>query len=186
MQTEKLVVGAVVRRVDDPLVLPGAPGVRTYGGKRDSEAAGELLELCAPLADLHCRLGEARATARSDLDLGRDQLADEVLFERRPLRRGLELLEAVGETEGLRIENRELLLDRKGEVLPALVGLPREAELLLWGELLGVAHRGVTLVGEGLQQSRGDPLPAPPSDDCTSRGVAQRLPLFGRERQQGR
>ena len=95
--TEQLIVRAVVRRVDDPLLLPGTPGMGADRGERDPEAARELVELCAPLADLRGRLGEAVAAARANFDLGGNQLADEVLFEGRSLGGRLQLLEAVRE-----------------------------------------------------------------------------------------
>ena len=75
-------------------------------------AVGERRELRAPLADLRGGLAEGLAAAGPDLDLGGDQLADEVLLERGAARRRLELLEAVDERRALGVEERELLLDR--------------------------------------------------------------------------
>ena len=54
-----------------------------------------------------------------------------MLVERRPLRRRLNLLVAVDEVERLGVEERELLLDRQGEVLPVREGVPGGGELLL-------------------------------------------------------
>ena len=81
---QDLVVAAVVRRVDDPLLLPGAPRVRAGRCERDAGLVGELVQLLAPLADSRRHLVEGVAAAGADLDLGGDQLADEVLLERRP------------------------------------------------------------------------------------------------------
>ena len=111
---EQLVVSPVVRRVDDSLLLPGAPRMSPDGGERDPQAAGELLELCAPLPDFRGGLREAFAPARSNLDLGGDQLADKVLLERRSSSRRLQLFEPVRERQRLRVEDRELLLDEIG------------------------------------------------------------------------
>ena len=58
------------------------------------------------------RLGERLAAAGADLDLGGDQLADEVRLELGAAGRGLQLLEAVDEPERHRVEDGELLLDR--------------------------------------------------------------------------
>ena len=98
------------------------------------------------------------ATAGLDLDLGRDQLADEVRLERRPLRGRLHLLEAVDEAERRRVEQRELLLDRDGEVgaarrrPPAPRGGARRTEPLL-----------VTHAAEGSRRVRGGGVRRPPS-----------------------
>ena len=69
--------------------------MRADGSERDPEAPGELVELRSTLADLRGRLGEALAAAGSDLDLRGDQLADEMLFERRSLCSVLQLLEPI-------------------------------------------------------------------------------------------
>src|SRR5438270_74847 len=55
---EELVVPAVVRRVDDPLVLPAAPRVRAGRAEQGADRVGELPELRAPLADLRCQFRE--------------------------------------------------------------------------------------------------------------------------------
>ena len=116
---EDLVVAAVVRRVDDPLVAPARPRVRPGARERDPERLDERGELGAPLGHRRRDVGERRLLARLHLDLGRDQLADEVRLERRVPRRRLDLLEPVDEVERLGVEQRELLLDRDGEVLGA-------------------------------------------------------------------
>ena len=61
-------------------------------------------------------LRERRAAPRLDLDLGGDQLADEVRLEHGAQRSRLHVLEPVDEAERRRIEQRELLLDGDGEV----------------------------------------------------------------------
>ena len=55
----------------------------------------ELVQLRAPLAHLRGASAKRLAAAGAHLDLGGDQLADEVLLERRALRGSLQLLEAV-------------------------------------------------------------------------------------------
>ena len=85
--------------------------------------------------------GEALATSGLDLDLGRDQLADEVRLERRALRRGLHVLETVDERERAGGEQGELRRDRAGEVVPLLEPLARETELLVRAQALSVTHK---------------------------------------------
>ena len=82
-------------------------------------------ELGAPLGERRRDVGERLLLAGLHLDLGRDQLADEVRLERRALRGGLHLLEAVHEVERRGVEERELLLDRDGEVLGGVEALAR-------------------------------------------------------------
>ena len=78
---EELVVAAVVRRVDDPLVLPAAPRVRAGRAEREPELAREGAELRPPLDHRRGRLGEVGALAGPHLGLGRDQLADQVRLD---------------------------------------------------------------------------------------------------------
>src|SRR5262249_11356488 len=114
--TQDLVVPAVVGRVDDALLLPRAPGMRAGCRQADADRVRELEQLRTALADLRGHLVERVAAAGADLDLRGDQLADEMLLERRALRRCLKLLEAIGEVESLRVEDGELLLDGDREV----------------------------------------------------------------------
>src|SRR4029450_268775 len=144
---EDLVVPAVVRGVDDALLLPRAPRVRAGRGETDPDRVRELEQLGAPLPQPRRSLVEGVATAGADLDLGGDQLADEVVLERGALGRRLELLEAVREVESLGFEDRELLLDGKGEILRGLELLAREGNLLLRAEALGGSHGRTTLEG---------------------------------------
>ena len=104
-------------------------------------AVDEAAKLLAAGAHERGGLGEALAAAGLDLDLGRDELADEVLLELGAARGGLHLLEAVDELERLGVEERELLLDGDGEVLAGLESLVRRAKLLVGAEPLRVAHR---------------------------------------------
>ena len=106
-------------------------------------------------------------------------LADEMLVELRPGGRRLELLEAVRELERLRIQERELLLDRDGEVGPRVEGLAGEADLLVGRELLRVPH-APTLI-EGFEKPVGDACPAPARDRGSSRGGAEPAPLLRRQ-----
>src|SRR5213076_2639285 len=148
------------------LVLPAAPGVRARGTEADPQVARERCQLGAPLGDADGRLGKRRAAASLHLDLGRDQLADEMLLEDRAARRGLQLLEAAHEVERERIEERELLLDGDREVLGRLERLARRPQLLFRRESLFVAHGRATLV-EALARTvpRGlaEPCPREPA-----------------------
>ena len=137
---EDVVVTPVMGRVDDPLVLPAAPWMRSRAGKPDAEAIGKIGQLRAPLAHPFRDLREVRAASRLDLDFGRDQLADEVLVDVGSLRAGLQLLEPVRELEGLGVDQSELLLDCDREVLPVLERVPREADLLVGAQALSVTH----------------------------------------------
>src|SRR5205814_7083371 len=138
---EHFVIEAVVRRVDDPLLLPRTPGVRTGRGERDSARLRKRAKLLPPLAEERGRVGERTTAAGADLDLRRDQLAHEVRLELRSLRCLLELLEAVDEAERLGIDERKLLLDGHREIGNGLERLAREREHLLVAELLPLAHR---------------------------------------------
>jgi hypothetical protein len=137
---QQLVVPPVVRRVDDPLLLPRAPRVRADRGEGGAEVVREPVELRSTLAEPLRRLREVLRAPGPDLDLRRDQLAYEVLLEVRPLRGRLQLLEAVRERERRRVEDRELLLDRDGEVAARRVLLVCHPQLLVRRQVLGVAH----------------------------------------------
>src|SRR5581483_7740514 len=128
---EDVVVAPVVRRVDDPLVLPSGPGVGAGGAELEPELAREGLELPAPSRHTRRRLGEVRALPRPHLRLRGDQLPDQVVVDLGAGGRGLQLLEPVDEVERLRVEQRELLLDGDGEVGAVLVRGARARELLL-------------------------------------------------------
>jgi hypothetical protein len=137
---EQLVVTPVMGRVDDPLLLPGRPRVGPGRSQDEPHRVGQRLQLRPALRHRGGHVGERLAASRLDLDLGRDQLADEMRLERRPLRGGLHLLEAVDEVQRDRVEERELLLDRDGEVGPVVEALPRREEQLLVAEPLLVTH----------------------------------------------
>ena len=114
--------------------------MRAGAGKGDSERLGQLAQLGAALAEQHGGLLESLAAAGADLDLGRDQLADEMRLERGALRGGLQLFESVRERERLGVEDGELLLHGNGEVVRLLELLSSEGELLLGSEALRVSH----------------------------------------------
>ena len=82
---EQLVVAAVVRRVDDPLVLPVGPRVRAGRAEREPERLDERGELRAALGHAARRTSAKLVAATGlDLDLGCDQLADEMRLDGRP------------------------------------------------------------------------------------------------------
>ena len=137
---EDLVVPRVVRRVDDALVLPAAPRMSPRRRDRNVALRDELLQLVAALDHRVGDLREIVAASGLDLDLGRDQLADEMVVELGAGRRGLHLLEPVRQLERLGIEQRELLLDRDGEVPPLLERLASRSDLLVRAQTLRVAH----------------------------------------------
>ena len=62
---EELVVAPVVRRVDDPLVLPVRPRVGAGGAEREAERLDERDELVAALGDRPRHVGEASRPCRS-------------------------------------------------------------------------------------------------------------------------
>src|SRR6266508_4549760 len=138
--TQQLVVAPVRRRVDDALLLPGAPRVSARGAELGAERIGQRHELPTTLPHAGRGLGERLAAAGSDLDLRRDQLTDQVLLELGALCGRPELLEAVDERQRRRIEDRDLLLDCDGQIVGRLVLLTREPDLLLPGELLRFTH----------------------------------------------
>ena len=137
---EDLVVPPVVGRVDDPLVLPAAPRVRSRRGELHADLVREAHELRAAVRRLRRRLGEGVAPAGAHLDLGRDQLADEIVRERAGQRSGLQLLEPIRQLERLGIEHRELLLDGEGEVGAAVERVACVRQQLLPRDALLVAH----------------------------------------------
>ena len=137
------------------------PRVRAGRAERDAERVDEGLQLRPPLRHRGRHVGEGLAAARLDLDLGRDQLADEVILERRPLRRRLHLLEAVDEAERDRVEERELLLDRDREVGARVEALPGGGQELLVTEALLVTH-----AAEGSRTVRAVGARHPPSSSA--------------------
>ena len=164
---EQLVPHPVVRRVDDALLLPRAPRVRAGRAESEAEPVRELLQLGAALRDQGGHVGEGLAAACSDLDLRRDQLTDEVRLELGALGGGLQLLEAVRQREALRVEDRELLLDRNREVGRRLEVLAAEPQLFVATQdaLLGHGERLV----KRLEQPPRDARPAPALDDRAPR-----------------
>jgi len=106
----------------------------------DSETVGELPELCTALAHSLRGHAEVLATPGLDLDLGCNQLADEVLIEVRSGRSGLELFEAIRQLQRVGIEQRELFLHCDREVLPSLESIVGKTDLLRGSESLLVTH----------------------------------------------
>ena len=111
----------VVRRVDHLLVLPARVGMRAGGAQPVAEVVGHIEQIGPPLGHGGGRLREAVALAGPDLDLAADQLPRHHLSQRRVLADGhREPLEAGRHLQRGRLEDRELLLDRDGEVLGLL------------------------------------------------------------------
>ena len=98
-RTEELVVSAVVRRVDDALLLPVRPWVRPGRAEHEAHRLDQRPQLRPTLGNRCRNIRERLLLARSDLDLGGDELADEVLLERGAARGCLDVLEAVREVE---------------------------------------------------------------------------------------
>ncbi len=161
---------SVVRRVDQPHVLPARPGMRARARQRDPERVRELRQLRPVLREAGHGLGERLGAAGAHLDLRGDQLPREQVRERRVICRRDELLEAVDEAERVRVEQGELLLDRKREVPTGVELLARVPDLLGRGETLLVAHGAVTLGVAGAARPRS------PSSSCARPHGAPRPP----------
>src|SRR5919198_1673759 len=171
-----------MRRVDDPLVLPRAPGMRPSRAESDVEATGELEELTPPLGHGCGGLGKVFAATGADLDLGRDQLAHEMAFEVRALRGVEELLEAIDEAMRTRIEDRKLLLDRDGEIDAVVEALAGKADLLFGAEPLRLTHGAKVAERPRAPSSSAPPQPGalPPRGAATLRGGERGSPRASR------
>ena len=114
---QQLVVPAVVRRVDDPLVLPAAPT-----GACRSRRAARPARARARAAARGARPIFAAASPKSAHLPVRTSTSDAISSPTRcgssvgAARRRLEVLEAVDQLERAGVEDRELLLDREREV----------------------------------------------------------------------
>ena len=86
----------------------GDHGCVPVAPKRDSERIDDGLQLRPALGHCSRDVGKRLAAPGLDLDLRRDQLSDDMRLERRSLRGGLHLLEAVDEAQRRRIEEGEL------------------------------------------------------------------------------
>ena len=104
--------------------------MRSGRSEQDAHGLDERAQLRAALGHRRRHVRERLLAAGTDLDLGGDQLADQVLLERRALCCRFDLLEAVREVERLRVEERELLLDGDREVRRLLELSPRSVYLL--------------------------------------------------------
>src|SRR5581483_9611815 len=113
---------------------------------------------------------EVGTAARAHLDLGRDQLADQVRLDVRAGGERLHVLEAVRERERLGIEERELLLDGEGEVGAALVRRLGVREQLLPRAALLLSHRS----GEVSPRARAGGRRRPPTTSARRRPPARR------------
>ena len=95
-----------------------------------------------PLGARAGNVRERRLLAGADLDLGGDELADEVLLDGGAARGGMHVLEPVREVERRGIEDRELLLDGDGEVRRRLELRTRSCDQLVRCDALFVTHCG--------------------------------------------
>jgi hypothetical protein len=127
---------AVVLCVDDVLVEVVGPGVGSHRRQGEAHLLGDAKQPRPPRPLLVGRLGEGLTAARTNLDLGVDQLALDRRREQPVAQAGrLQLLEAVLEVEDRRVEDCELLLDPDGEVGRRLEGLANGVEVqrvVLW------------------------------------------------------
>src|SRR5207237_6986875 len=96
---QDLVVQPVMRSVDDALVLPAAPRMRAGGSDCDAVRIDERPELSPALGHAVGCHGEGLAAPRLDLDLGGDELADEMLVELGSRGGFLQLFETPGQLE---------------------------------------------------------------------------------------
>jgi hypothetical protein len=112
----------------------------TARAEQDSQLVGQRAQLLAPLTHLGRRLGEALAATGSHLRLRGDQLTDQVRLDLPAGRQSLQLLETIVERERVGIEQRELLLDRHGEVAAVLELFARRRQLLVERKRLFLAH----------------------------------------------
>ena len=154
----------------------GLHGCVPVARERDPARLDELAELLPALAEERSRVGEGVAAAGADLDLRRDQLADEMRLELGSPRRFLELLEAVDEAERLRVDQRELLLDGDREIGHRLERRAGLRQHLLVPELLLLAHAESLLV-RLKREALGDHCPAPALLDRAARGQAELAPF---------
>jgi hypothetical protein len=122
---ERLLDQPVVRRVDDLLVLPTAPGMHAGRAERDPEIGDEREKSAAALALAGDRVREVLTTPGADLDLRCDQLADgRVGQEIVSGSNVIEVVEAVHERQCVGVEEPELFLQPDGEVRRGLEYLP--------------------------------------------------------------
>ena len=125
---EELVVPPVVRRVDDPLVLPAAPRMRAGGAERDAHRLDERLR-----AARAARPSAAAASAKSRSGRSCTSTSDAISSPTRCSSSGVPAAAACSSSkrltsvERLRVEQRELLLDRDREVRARLERLARGA-----------------------------------------------------------
>ena len=114
---QALLDAAVVLGVDDRLLAVVGPRMRSSGAQRHALAPASANRRPRALALAGERVVQVRSDARDDLDLRGDQLAGDALVQDAvALRGGAQLLEARHEIEGVRMQDRELLLHADGEV----------------------------------------------------------------------
>src|SRR4051794_38946281 len=108
---------AVVVGVDDLLLLPRAPRMRSRRAERDAGLAGDPEQAVARVLLLCDDLAPALAAPRANLDLRLDQLARHRFGQHRVgLGRGLQLRVSLSQRQAVWVEELELLLHCQREV----------------------------------------------------------------------
>ena len=138
---EELVVAAVVRRVDDPLVLPVRPRMRARW-RRASSPSGSTRPASSARRSAIVAGTSAKVSTRPVLISTSEAISSPARCrsDRRPGGRRLHVLEPVDEVERDRVEQRELLLHRDREVGACIEALARLAKELIGGNALFVTH----------------------------------------------
>ena len=126
-----LVVATIVRRVDDPLRLPGAPGMSATGAEQRLQLVGQRGQLLAPLTHPGGRLGEALAapvlTSASEAIDSPTRCGSTSV----PAAWACNSSKRLVERKRVGIEQRELLLHRHGEVACVIELFVRRCQLLV-------------------------------------------------------
>jgi hypothetical protein len=119
-----------MRSVDDPLVEVVGPGMGAGRAQSQPHAGDELEEAGAALALQRHRFGKILGPAGADLDLRGDQLSGGRLGQDLVLEAGrVDVLVAMLQLQGGRIEDRKLLLEADREVGGGLESLANGVEV---------------------------------------------------------
>ena len=183
---EDLVIATVVRRVDDPLVLPVRPWMGAGCAEGEPERLDKSGELDPALGDQCGHVRERLDTPRLDLRLRGDQLTDQVRLGRGVTRCLLHVLEAIDEIEARRIEESELFLHGDREVVCRLVALACLHQQLVVSHLLLVTHGAKRVVDPAVREGRATGCSTAAASEClpcsygdTAHGNTFRAPPHG-------